>query len=69
MLRDGVLKFQKDLDDAHRTYERNMDAILKQSQATRAAWVGAPGADASGTCSSGPGVDPQGVDQHENNNE
>lgn len=41
MLRDGVLKFQKDLDDAHKTYERNMDAILNRSRATRAAWVGA----------------------------
>ena len=45
MLRDGVVKFQKDLDDAHKTYERNIDAILKQPRAG----VGAQRADAADT--------------------
>jgi phosphoribosylcarboxyaminoimidazole (NCAIR) mutase len=60
MLRDGVVKFQRDLDNAHRTYERNMDAILKQSRARRAAWAGATGATPQRVDSTG--VDPTGVD-------
>jgi hypothetical protein len=59
MLRDGFLKFQKDLEDAHRTYERNMDAILNKSRATRAV-VDAKGAETAGTGSSG--ADAQGAD-------
>jgi hypothetical protein len=62
MLRDGVLKFQKDLEDAHRTYERHTDAILKQSRATRAAWAGVTGADPSGTESSGVGAGARGAE-------
>jgi hypothetical protein len=60
MLRDGVIKFQRDLEDAHETYERHTDAILKQSRARRAAWAGATGAAPQRVDSTG--VDPTGVD-------
>jgi hypothetical protein len=63
MLRDGALKFQKDLDDAHTIYERNMDAILKQSRTTRAVRVGAHNADAhSATLAASGGSGPSAAD-------
>ena len=42
MLRDGVLKFQQDLENAHKAYERGMEGIyiLNTSRARRAALAG-----------------------------